>query len=74
MTKLVPLTKAAKKRLGIVETSEGVMIDKRRLIDFSKFQRPDSEDPQKDQVVKKVKIKDMIKETVNHRDEELGIF
>ena len=74
MTNLVPLTPKQMKKLGIVSTEEGIMIDKKRLIEITKFQRSDKEDPHKDQVIKKVKVQDMIKETVNRRDEDLGIF
>jgi len=74
MTNLVPLSKAQMKKLGIVATKEGIMIDKTRLVEIKKFERKAGDDPQADQVVTKVNMKDMIKETINKNDEAIGIF
>lgn len=74
MEKLVPLDKKAKKKLGIVDTKQGLMIDKKKLVEIKKFQRAENEDPKNQVVVEKVNVKDMIKESVNHDDEARGIY
>jgi len=74
MNNLVSLSKADMKKLGIVEGKTGLLIDKNRLIEIKKFQRKDSDDPQKQVEVKQVKVQDMIKETVHQKDSDIGIF
>ena len=73
MTNLVSLSKATMKKLGIIEGKEGFLIDKNRLAELKGFERKDKDDPQKVEV-KRVSTKDMVKETVNQKDSDIGIF
>ena len=73
MSELSKLTKADKKALGLVDTKDGMMVDKKRMIEIKKFQRKEKDNPHNVEV-KKVNVKDMIKETVNRDDESRGIF
>lgn len=72
-SKLVPFTKASMKKLGIVSTKNGMMIERQRLGDIKKFQRPKVDDP-KAVVVKQKSVQEMGKEKMNKKDEDLGIF
>ena len=72
MNNLIPLTKAEQKRLGIVQGKEGFMIDSKRLAEIKKFERKAKDGPQVE--IKKVKVEDMIKKTVNQNDEARGIY
>lgn len=74
MSNLVPLSKADKKKLGIVDTKQGLMIDKSKLGEIKKFKRPDSENPNNQVKVKSISVEEMVKESINQKDEDKGIY
>jgi len=74
MNTLVSLSKADMKRLGIVSGKNGILIDKNKLAEIKKFSRKESDDPQKQAVIKQVSTKEMVKEAVNQKDSDIGIF
>lgn len=73
MSELSKLTSADKKLLGLVDTNQGVMVNKKRLIEIKQFQRKEKDNPQNVEI-KKVKVQDMIRENCNRNDEEKGIY
>ena len=70
MNTLIPLTKADKKKLGIVDSKNGLMIDKKRLVELKRMQTPKPKEP----VVKKVKAEEVVKQVVKSKDEQMGIY
>ena len=69
--KLVPLSKSIQKRLGIVETKEGLMYDKSKLSDKKKYQ-PKSNPPENPVVRVKPEVKAKIK--ADKVDEFKGLY
>ena len=61
MSKLVLLTKADKKKLGIVDSKEGLMWDRKRLVEIKRMQAPSAKAPK-------------VKTEVKNKDERLGIY
>lgn len=73
MRDLVSLSKADMKKLGIVDSKDGILIDRARLAEIKKFQRKPTDDPTEVKV-KKVSVKDMVTEQVKQEDHDIGIF
>lgn len=76
MAKLIPFNKAVQKKMGVVITKNGPMIDKSRLTDNKKYVKP--EKPEVKQLNKEIKEqkKQPVRITLaqKQRNEAIGIY